>query len=268
MKLLKIDAIKKHIGAYDYSAALSVAEEIKDDLSADAYTMLQIADARIRLDLCKISTLTDKLSQKIDIYPIKEGNKKEIFEYALGLRIKVLKRELADFVRGITPLVVDLLEKILAKKCNIRLENCCKKVYEKDKKTGKKNKEKWKWQWDVNRLQKMNLLETLNNAFHGNFTGKDVYSTHLKALILSRCGDPALNKKVDDIIGVEREVRNMAAHDIISVTDQLIKNKTNKTAQQIMGILEYLLIQAGINVKEKYWYSYDEMNQKIEILLR
>lgn len=267
MKLLKIDAIKKHIGAYDYSAALSVAEEIREDLSEDAYTMLQIADARIRLDLCKISTLTDKLSQKIDIYPIKEGNKKEIFEYALGLRIKILKRELADFVRGITPLTVDLLEKILKQKCNISLNDCCRKKYEWDKKTRKENKEKWKWQWDKNKLQEMDLLKPLNDAHHGNFTGKDVYSIHLKALILSRCNDPKLNDKVTEIVEIDR-VRNIPAHNIISVTEQWLKKETGKTSQQIMEIVKYLITQAGINVKEKYWHSYDEMNQKIEMLLR
>lgn len=267
IRLLKIETIKKHIGAYDYSAALSVAEELKDDISNDAYLLLKIADARIKLNLHEIDILMDKCKSKFDIYPIKEDNKKEIFEYALGLQIKILKQEYADFVRAITPLTVDLLERILKQKCGISLSDCCRKKYEWDKKTGKKNKEKWRWQWDKNRLQEMNLLQPLNDAYYGNFTGKDVYSTHLKHLILSRCDNPTLKKKVTEIVMIDG-VRNTPAHEIISVTEQWLKRETGKTAQEIMEVIKYLIIQAGINVKNEYWQSYDKMNQEIEALLR
>lgn len=267
MKMLKVEAIKKHIQAYDYSAALSVAEEIKEDLSEDAYTMLQIADARIKLNLREISSFMGQSGNKFDIFPVKEGDSKKIFEYALGLQLKILKQEYADFVRGITPLTVDLLEKILKRECGVSLMDCCRKVYEKDKKTGEKSKEKWKWKWDTVKLRKMGLLKTLNNAYPNGFKGGDVYSTHLKTLILSLSDSPALNQKVIEITDIDR-VRNAPAHEIISVTDQWIKKETGKTAQQIMEIIKYLLIQAGINVKDEYWLSYDKMNREIEMLLR
>lgn len=267
MKMLKVEAIKKHIQAYDYSAALSIAEEIKEELSEDAYTMLQIADARMKLNLRKISSLMNQSKNKFDIFPIKEGDSQKIFEYAQVLLIKIQKQEYADFIRGITPLTVDLLEKILKKECGVSLIDCCRKVYEKDTKTGEKNKEKWKWKWDTVKLQKMGLLKTLNNAYPNGFKGGDVYSTHLKTLILSLSNNPTLIKRVTEIVDIDR-VRNTPAHKIISVTDQWIKKETGKTAQQIMEIIKYLIIRAGINIKDEYWLSYDIMNKDIGMLLR
>ena len=50
IKLLKIDMIKKHINAYDYHAALQLGEELKEEISEDAYRLLKIADAREQVD--------------------------------------------------------------------------------------------------------------------------------------------------------------------------------------------------------------------------
>jgi CRISPR-associated protein (Cas_Csm6). len=255
MKMLKVETIKKHIWAYDYSAALSVAKEIKEDLPDDAYRMLQIADARIRLDQSKISALLD--DKKYDIYPIKEGNKQKIFEYALALQTKIAKQELADFIRGITPLVVDLLENILKKECGIRLEDCCTKNTKKDM-----------WEWNRQKLQKMGLLEMLDSEYTNGFKKGPVYSHHIAKIISYRCHDQTLNKRINNMVNIESHVRNIAAHKIISVTDQWIKKKTDKTTQQIMDLIKYLIVRSGISVKEGYWDSYNKMNKKIEIFLR
>lgn len=100
VSLLKRDIIKKHVLAYDYFAALSVADEIKGDLLPQAYTILQIAAERVRLNRKAISQLQNQYHY--DLYPIKEGDKQKAFEYALVLQMKLMKGELVDFVRGIT----------------------------------------------------------------------------------------------------------------------------------------------------------------------
>ena len=272
LKLLKIEEIKKHIRAYDYAAALTVAKEIEKDISEKAYRMIQIADARIKLDQRSISALT--AGQDYDIYPIKEGDKKKIFEYALVLQIKVEKQELADFVRGITPLVVDLLENILKKECGVKLKDCCRvKV---------KSGEEF-YQWDRKKLQKKGLLEMLDKDYKGYFREEPVYSHHIKTIICSKCKDDLkLVEEVNNILKVEGAVRNVAAHEIVSVTDEWITDKTSekkkigkietivkpgKTAQQILEIIRYLIIKSGVNVKEEYWKSYDKMNDTIKMYL-
>lgn len=254
IKMLKIDTIKKHILAYDYAAALAVATEIKQDLSEDAYCMLEIADARAKLNLKKISVLSAK--KHYDIYPIKEGNKQKIFEYVLVLQMKIDKQEYCDFIRGLTPLVVDLLENILEKECGIKVSDCCSV-------NGKGQRK-----WDRQKLKQVGILQILDSAYNGGFKADCVYSGHLAHLIESKSNDLTLRQKVQDIVRVEQTVRNPAAHTIVSVTEEWIRRETQKTSQEIMSILKYLLIKAGINAKETDWKSYDNMNEKIKNYLR
>ncbi len=251
MKLLKIEMIKKHCNSYDYKAALSIAEEIKEDISEDSYRLLQIADARVKLNSKKINKLMEE--KAYDIYPIKGGDKQKIFEYALVLKIKIDREEYADFIRGITPVVVDLLEPILEKTCKIKLSHCCTV----DKKGVKR--------WDYEKLESMGLLKVLNKAYEnkGGFRGKEVYSIHIINLIIQKSKDSVLNKNLDEIMKIEKEARNMAAHQIVSVTNEWFLKQTGKTASEIYSIIQYLILRAGFNAKKEYWESYDQMNVMI-----
>lgn len=249
MKMLKIEAIKKHIRAYDYSAALAVAGEIRQDLPEDAFRLLQIANDRIKLNLRNAGKLME--GKSYDIYPIREGNKQKIFEYALVLQIKTVKQEYGDFLRGITPLVVDLFEHILKNECGIRLEDCCI------------SNQKMK-KWSQKKLDKMGLLQLLQAEYGGAFKMGPVYSSQVAKIICHKSNDAQLIQKINEIAEIEQNVRNPAAHDIISVTNEWIKHETKKTVSEILAIIKYLVRRAGINVKEEDWKSYDVMNAKIE----
>lgn len=64
-------------------------------------------------------------------------------------------------------------------------------------------------------------------------------------------------KKMRD---VESKVRNVAAHEIVSVTNDWIKNRTEMTGEDIMKLLKRLVARAGIRAKAEYWNSYNDMN--------
>ncbi len=247
VKLLKIDMIKKHLSAYDYHAALELGTEIKEGISDKAYMLLQIADLRMKLNFKEISRLMN--CEKFDIYPVKDAGKMKLFEYACVLRIKVLKEEYADFIRGITPIVVDLLEMILKLKMGIDIEQCC-------------NVTKGVKKWDRDKLAANGLLELLNNAYKasGGINNGPVYSHALKYIIDEKSDDAILKEKVAEMIEVEQKVRNMAAHQIVSVTEQWFKENTGKTPKDIMQNIQYLIVQAGIGVKKEDWNTYDDMN--------
>lgn len=243
--------IKKHLKAYDYTAALSVAEEIRDDITESAYELLKIADCRVKLNSNEINRIN---KGKYDIFPIKDGGKQKIFEYALVLQTKIQKKEYADFIRGITPLVVDLLENILKHKCNIRLEDY---IIENNGAA----------KWDMNKLKGTELEEALEEAFkeRGGFHGGVVYSEHLTKIICAshQSIETELQQKVEEIVNVEKKTRNIAAHEIVSVTDEWFHDKTGKSFQSIYTVIKYLIRESGINVKEEDWKSYDYMNDMI-----
>lgn len=64
-------------------------------------------------------------------------------------------------------------------------------------------------------------------------------------------------------IDVEHNVRNIAAHNIVSATPDWVKEKTGKSISEIMGLIKYICEQVKINLRKENWDSYDLMNQEI-----
>lgn len=250
IKLLKIDLIKKFIRKYDYSAALELGKELKNDISVDAYNMLEIADNRLKLNYKEISKITS--NNKYDIYPVKESGNMKLFEYACVLEIKLKKEEYSDFIRGITPLIVDIFEQILKNKMNINVDSLC------DISKGVK-------MWNIDKLKKNDIFDILNNAYRkkGGIKAGPVYSHALAHIIRTKSDDDILKNKVDDIIDVEQNIRNLAAHQIISVTDKWFVDKSGKSSEEIMNIIRYLLVKAEVGAKKEDWNTYNVMNDKI-----
>lgn len=251
LKLLKIDMIKKHIKAYDYPAALSVAKEIKEDITEEAYTLLEIADARVKLN----RRMVDKLNNQkhYNIFPVVGGKEQKLFEYALVLQMKVAKEEYADFIRGITPIVVDLLECILKNVCGLKLEDLTVK-----------NKQGVPL-WNEKKLRDAGVMSIFESEYKNvGFKFGPVYSIHIAKLIENLSNDRVINERINSIIKIESQVRNVAAHEIVSVTDEWFKKNTGKTAAEIMKLIKDLFKSAGIKINGSNWSAYDDMNCMIE----
>ncbi len=63
---------------------------------------------------------------------------------------------------------------------------------------------------------------------------------------------------------MEKEIRNIAAHTITSVSDKDIVRKTGFTSKQIFEKIKYMFIKAGMNIKENDWNTYINMNDLIK----
>lgn len=246
--LLKQDMIKKHLLAYDYHAAYEVGKEIGSDIGEDKLALLELADARMKLNLSRVNKI--KIKYGYDFLPVKESNKEKMFEYALGLKVKVLREEYADFVRGITPLVVDMFEMIVKKYCGITIKDYC--YYD------KKNIMKW----DQKKLQGTVALKALEDEY-GEFKYGPVYSVRLTIIIDTLSSEYSIKEKTSMLRKIEENVRNIAAHDIVSVTEKWVKKQTNKTPEEIMSLIQNLCMMIGIGTKKEQWDSYDAMNQEI-----
>lgn len=68
------------------------------------------------------------------------------------LEIKLKKEEYSDFIRGITPLIVDIFEQILKTKMNINVELLC------DIRNGVKI-------WNIGKLKNNDIFDILNNSY-------------------------------------------------------------------------------------------------------
>lgn len=70
-------------------------------------------------------------------------------------------------------------------------------------------------------------------------------------------------KRVNELLKVEDKVRNIAAHSIVSVTQEWVKKRTGKTLDETMWIIKYICECVKINTRKENWASYDLMNEQI-----
>ena len=241
------EIIKKHLQAYDYAAAVEVASILPAHATDRYMPLLNMAQARILLDYNKAQKIEKQCG--IHCFPVQSGNETKYFEYALNLDIKLRRKEYVDFIRGITPIIVDMLELIIKADMGINIDDYCTTVYGVRK-------------WDRNKLAGTDILVALQKDFK-NFDYKNVYSVHLVGIINELSSNTDLKKMVQDLRIVEEKIRNLAAHEIISITDETIKMKTGFTSKTIMDKLKKCFLYSGIKIKKEYWNSYDDMNTMI-----
>ena len=68
---------------------------------------------------------------------------------------------------------------------------------------------------------------------------------------------------MEDLRNVETSIRNIAAHEIVSITEDTIQKRTGFTGKQIMKKIRAIFVYAGFHITEDSWNSYDRMNQMI-----
>lgn len=243
------EIIKKHISVYDYRAAATVAQEIPDNRRCKYYDLLRMASYRVLLNFFEVDRILKK--ETMECIPVRSGGDRKCFEYALLLEIKLSRGEYTDFIRGLTPLIVDLFEMILKRRFQINVDQFCSV-----------NNSSNLRRWDMNKLKNTEILSLLN-TFYRPFKGNDISSDHLRILIEHYADDNRLKGIVNDIRKVERQVRNPAAHEIVAITDDTIKEITGFSGQQIMNKIKVLFEYTGMGIKKEYWDSYDKMNQII-----
>lgn len=251
-KIKKEEMIKKHILAYDYRAALVVADTMPAKDTMKYRNLLELAADRLLLDFSSVDRIAKE--RNFHCIPVQSSSDRMLFEYTLNLDIRLKKGEYADFIRAITPLFVDLFELILKKQCRIDINDYCEQI---------KRDKTYIRRWSEEKLQGTKVKTVLDQKFSGSFSAKDIYSVHLKALIEHFSQDNSLKELISNLRRVEEKLRNEAAHDMISVTEKTIEMKTGFTAARIMKMVRRAFQYTGIAIKEKYWDSYDSMNQEI-----
>ena len=254
VRIMKLDLIKKHLQAFDYNAAVSVAETIDTIQNTRLMQMLYIAKNRSQLHISKVQTMSKKIEW--EVLPIKDGEYIKIFEYAMLVWLKVQRGEYADFIRALTPLIITLETMILKKECKIDIKKVTK-----NKSKGKE--EQLEWDKDLMNKENPEILKILNQEYNNKFRIGDVYSSHITVLIRELSDDIQLKNEIEVMKKVEKEVRNVAAHTITSVSDDDIVKEVGITSEQVLGKIKYMMNKAGINVKSSDWNTYISMNNEI-----
>ena len=88
----KEEIIKKHVLAYNYSAALDIAETLPDEMTTEYKDLLKLAYARVLLDFKSVDKMIEKT--KIQCLPVRSSSQRKYFEYALNMELTFKKRRI------------------------------------------------------------------------------------------------------------------------------------------------------------------------------
>lgn len=233
--------IEGFIKSYNYSAALTMAKSQRL-FPNELVSLLDGALSRLSFDLGSVET---KLAPIGFEFPVKDEKQKRVFEYALTLGVKLKNEHYADFIRAITPLITDLLKMVLELKFNINIDE-----YTENNKWSKKN------------LQGSKVLEDLNTAFKNKFNFGFVKNIHLEELIIKYSDNQSEMHKIINVIKeFEQNQRNLAAHNMVSLSEEKIKIEIGKSPTEFYETIKVLIEMVGIPTCN--WNSYDEMNDKL-----
>lgn len=249
VKLLKVNLLEKHLQAYDYTAALEIARDLKNHISVKATAMIGQANERNQLNTKRVN----ELAKKIDYQPMPVKNQEncDLLEYVLLLQMKVRRKEYADFIRAITPVVFELFYRVLKRQCHIDIKDYCD-----EKKSGLR--------WNLEKIKQAEVGDILQKEYAATgFRGGPVYSSQLKPLILHYSGSEKVNTLVTDLRHAEEKARNKAAHTIVSITNEKIVKWTDYTAEELLVKIQQLTLFVVPGQDGSIWDSYDRMNEAI-----
>ena len=263
---IKRQSLIRYLQNYNYAAAMTLGEELKEDLPDGVRECLEYAVARMQLDLGRMKKLLRSFSKREReiLCPLWSENgaddqRMSIYEYALGMKIKIRNKEYADFSRSISPILTDLFEGLLKEKCGI---NVAPYIVENAQKVRV---------WDTELLEKEQQGQEWIGLMEEKFGGKlrnhtPLAASNLESLLLHYLKDEKLKEEVRQLRMIEGTMRNLAAHEIISVTDENFgdhfKDNPNFSVHEAYREIQHMT-QMVLNFKSELWDAYDKMNELI-----
>lgn len=243
---IKKENIEKYISVYDYEAAKILAETLSQTPSEMFQGCLNIAIARNKLDLNFIKSNKKKYSVKSWFPIVKDRDMKE-YEYLLAMQVKLERKQYADFVRDITPIFLSLAEKALEKYCGISIPDIANK---KD--------DSWKMS-----KEKLNNLGISWSAYEE----KNISAHYILKIMEKKRIKSSIMPLMRDIREAEKNVRNLAAHELVGVTKEWMEKRISFTAEELMDKLFQLAVDAGISISKEDRRIYQKMNEELVRLL-
>ena len=289
----KKEMIKKHIETYDYHAAFEIAKDIKKNLkekndlpeyilSDKAMYAIEGAKERLALNYNKYVELFIKSDVDEKEFNLKKNvdDMTALYEYILSLEIKLKKEEYADFVRAISPILKDVFKMYIEKELNIDIMKYCSD----NKNNPRLERRKLEDISNDNNSQYNNearrILQALDSEFieknkkrKNNKNNKEkkymtssLAASNLGPLVKRMSSDSAVIKYATTLLNLEEGVRNIAAHQVVSISAKYIKEKSGVEPFEAMKCLKKLAEKIGIT-KSNEWESYKVMNNYIKEVL-
>ncbi|MDE6589460.1 MAG: hypothetical protein K2K53_03755, partial [Oscillospiraceae bacterium] len=250
----KREEILAHLRSYDYAAALMVADSMRPLLSPRAYGLIEAAKVRGELNWRSIKP---EWQTELGFSGCTQ-NRTDLVEYLLWLQAKQKREDLADFLRGLTPGLYELLRLAVEERAGYPVSHYCNSAgrFRRNLMTE-----------DELGQELLQLLEIPGRNLNGTF----LISGHYAAIIEARYALEPWAAPLLRLRRIEESVRNPVAHTITRVDEAWLQDNGEVSSEEIVDLLRdavRLLSQNGGSPLTPRlsidWGSYDLMNQKIE----
>ena len=247
------------INSYDYHAAQIMCENMQNFVSVEFRELINAITLRYDLRSKEAKKMFEKCGHG-EMMPSDEI----AAEYFMVIELKVRKKEYIDFLRALTPLVLEMFYNMVFHELGIDLR---KFTFSNDR-----------FMWDKNKLRNSTIDGKFDqlSKYHrdprplpkGTFPVSHVLSWHLSNLTENVSKDEKLIRTTIKIREFEENVRNIAAHTMTSFSKEEIKSQTGWTPEKTLEELYcYITEYTSISVNSESRNTYDTINEKLIELL-
>lgn len=160
---------------------------------------------------------------------------------------QLLQEEYGDYLRSLTPFMVDLFRQVAIQEVMSNLDDYIKPI----KKEAEGGSSIYRGlQWNQERVEaKPNKIAHTWAFYYGKGFNYDQYisSSHLIKLISQYAKNDSLLDACQKLRQVEKYLRNLAAHEQVRVDRQYFQDRMGLTPIQVQGIIHQIMKMIGLN---------------------
>lgn len=263
--------IESLISNYDYAGAYQVYLDNAKDFSPEIGRLLEHAKRRANLEYNEAESIAKNLNRMAELYPVQNSGVRRLMEYYLSILIKQRRGELNDMVLRLEVMTREIAAYIL--------EKCLKISIDKITNTSARSNIMYLSKEKCLRELPHGIEEYLDEEFSDKRQrafewGNPINALSMVYIVAFICKEKKYERyqwasaeliKWSTLVGA---VRNPAAHTIIAITEDKIKDVYGYDSAVLCRSMQTVLMQAfESQVKKADFEIYDRLNQMIGIAL-
>ncbi|MBF6978368.1 hypothetical protein IU403_04320 [Aerococcaceae bacterium zg-BR22] len=252
--------LKKLLQYHDYVAISRDIQQEKLSLDSRFMLCLELAQAIMMVNIPKVNELSKRIGT--DAFVADSLSKQKSYCYLQAMTIKLIRREYSDYLRGLTPLLVDVLRVLIEHDFLPTLSQYMEPV---EKETEQGDKLYRGIQWSKKKIEADdNLIRRAWQKYYGDYFNYDHYvsSSHLIKLIETYSKNSQIIELTATIRQIEKYLRNLVAHEVVYVDEAFFQARIGYSPQQVHQLLIQLFNVAGMT-DDKQLYSIKGLNNTL-----
>jgi len=264
--------IESMIKSYNYSGALELLKNNESLFDEKLGIILKHGDLRTKLqyDECFAIINNDMMKGYKDrIWFIHDSNARKFYEFFMTMKLRQKRGELSEMILKLTPFAFELALYYLRDILGFDLKKICRVS---------KSGNHYKLQRNLISEYSSGLLDYLNAQYKPAFIDCDLSLDNIVHILIYIKSDPEIYNRFVVLREVESEIRNKVAHQMISVSEDIIRKLMEsrekekcidlpKSTSKIIDLCENLLKLIFKNKIQIDNFVYDEINNIIKKLL-